>query len=60
MSSRAEILEQRVALLVTELGLILELEHELTPLARRALLAVCSDAAGMLERDELARSRTLQ
>jgi hypothetical protein len=56
MSSRADLLAQRVAWLSVELGEILELEHELTPSSREALLAVCGDVAGKLERLKLERA----
>lgn len=46
----AALLDQRVAWVSAELGTLLERAHELTPHAREALLAVCADVAGVLER----------
>jgi len=55
MSSTRALLDQRVAWLAVELGEVLELEHLLSPQAREALLAVCGDVAGKLERMKLER-----
>jgi hypothetical protein len=60
MSARAALLDQRVAWLAVELGELLVFEQELSPAAREALLAICAEVAGALERaklEELGRRR---
>lgn len=56
-NARSALLDQRVAWLAVELGELLMREQDLSPAAREALLSICADVAGALERLKLAGAR---